>query len=151
MLKLDRSELYRQAKILLPFWQAFPVIRGIVKFFIALMIGDPKAQKKPRKKRSEVGSAAAGDASGAPPIDEFEEGTMQFGSRPAAGSTGGGVAAPATSSTNTRKAQAIAFREAVQKLQEEYVAPGRTAKAILEELAEKWNPPLDPLARQKLV
>ncbi|MFW5842829.1 MAG: hypothetical protein ACOCW6_02790 [Spirochaetota bacterium] len=151
VLKLDRRELYRQAKILLPFWQAFPLFRGIVKFFIALMIGDPKAQKKRRKQRSESGSPAAGDASGAPPIDQFEEGTMQFGSRPAAGSTGGGVAAPASPSTNTRKAQSIAFRETVQKLQEEYVAPGRTVKATLEELAEKWNPLLDPLARQNLV
>jgi hypothetical protein len=31
------------------------------------------------------------------------------------------------------------------------VEPGRTAKATLEELAEKWNPLLDPVARQNLV
>lgn len=151
VLKLDRRELHRQAKILLPFWQAFPVIRGLVKFFVALMVGDPKAKKKHRKKQSEAVAAGAADTSAAPSGDGFEEGTMQFGSRPPAGGSGGAVAAPSASSANTRKAQAVAFREAVQKLQEDYVDPGRTAKATLEELAEKWNPLLDPVARQNLV
>ncbi len=148
VLKLDRQELYRQAKVLLPFWQAFPVIRGLVKFFVALMVGEPKSKKKRKRKQPEratagPATASAGVAPSTAPDDTLDEGTMQFGARP-----GAPVSA---SSPQTRKAQAVAFREAVGKLQEEYVEPGKTAKATLEELAEKWNPLLDPVARQNLV
>ena len=150
VLKLDRKELYRQAKVLLPFWQAVPVIRGIVKFFVALMVGQPKAKKRRSKRQAEVATAAVAAAAAASQKGEFEEGTMQFGARPVAPS-GSSTDSAEGISGNTRKAQAIAFREAVQRLQDEYVPPGKTAKATLEELAEKWNYRLDPVARQNLV
>ncbi len=147
VLKLDRQELYRQAKVLLPFWQAFPVIRGFVKFFVALMIGEPKSKKKRKRKQAAPPtggpSTAAGIGHATHSDDDVEESTMQFGDRPGASAV--------HSSPNTRKAQAVAFREAVQKLQDEYLEPGKTARATLDELAEKWNPLLDPVARQNLI
>ncbi len=42
-------------------------------------------------------------------------------------------------------------RRAARKLQEEYVPPGGNVDTTLEELAERWNPLLDPVAQQNLV
>lgn len=55
ILGLDRETLYRDAMLLLPFWQAVPFLRGIVRFFKRVFLGT----KAPRKgRRAARGSAA---------------------------------------------------------------------------------------------
>ncbi len=149
VLKLDRKELFRQAKVLLPFWQAVPVLRGLVKFLVAFMTGRPKPKRGRKAKGRTSAVSSASQFAGADEAGVREEATMQFGTMP--GDTGDAASSAGGAATATRKGQTVAYREAIQALQEDYLEPGKTAKTTLEELAERWNPLLDPVARRNLV
>jgi hypothetical protein len=156
VLDIDRRKLLSDARLRLPFWQAVPVLRGIFAWLKRLLLGEPSPRKKrkaARKQQSRAGEAAAatsggGGAHGGRGDGELEgfagaavESTaVRFGDRPN-GARGGEQA----------KGPSPDVKRAAKRLQEEYVSPGGNVDTTLEELAERWNPLLDPVAQQNLV
>jgi hypothetical protein len=146
ILNLDRKKLYTDVKLLLPFWQAIPAIASFVAFLRRVFLGADDEQSAPRvdkrvrrKRRSEP--AALGTT------------TVRYSpDQPA----GGGTSTPVDSeakggSAASRRAQAARFKDAVRELQQHYVHPGSTPERTLADLADRWNPLLDPVAQQNLV
>lgn len=149
VLDIDRRKLLADARLRLPFWQAVPVLRGVVAWLKRLFLGEPsprkrrrQAQKKARAAQQTVETepvaAAAGteeDAYAAP----YGSTAVQFGERPGKGGSDAARGSPPD------------VKHAARQLQEDYVAPGADVDSTLEELAERWNPLLDPVAQQNLV
>jgi hypothetical protein len=61
------------------------------------------------------------------------------------------IGASGAADTASRRAQVARFKEAVRQLQGSYVAKGSTPQRTLDDLVERWNPLLDPVAKQNLV
>ncbi|MFW5880719.1 MAG: hypothetical protein ACOCU9_03730 [Spirochaetota bacterium] len=148
ILNLDRKKLLTDAKLLLPFWQAVPFISSIVTFLKRIFIGTPEEEKADR--RSRRGSRRSSASTGVPTGST----TVTYG----ATASGGGEDAPeepagmpGAGSSASRRAQVARFKDAVRELQKQYVHPGSTPERTLEELADRWNPLLDPVAQQNLV
>ncbi|MFP4566994.1 MAG: hypothetical protein ACLFNX_10875, partial [Spirochaetaceae bacterium] len=62
VLDIDRRKLLSDAQLRLPFWQALPVLRGIVAWLKRLFLGEPSPRRKrrvARKRRRREGEAAA--------------------------------------------------------------------------------------------
>jgi hypothetical protein len=149
VLGLDRKKLLGDARLRLPFWLAIPGLRHIVAFLKRMFLGEPSPRKKRRQARKQQKRARQGEpvtahagGGGAEDYDEaaFESTSVQFGERPVVGSGGNGHSG---SSPDVKRA--------ARELQEEYLYPGSDVNATLEELAERWNPLLDPVAQQNLV
>jgi hypothetical protein len=153
VLDLDRKKLLADARLRLPFWQAVPVLRGVVAWLTRLFLGEPSPSKKrrqARKKAKKQGQPAAGTTTATGAGKEYEDyadaayesTAVQFGDRPSAATAGGGEAQRGTSPD---------VKRAARQLQQDYVSPGGDVDSTLEELAERWNPLLDPVAQQNLV
>lgn len=157
VLDIDRRKLLSDARLRLPFWQALPVLRGIVAWLKRLFLGEPSPRKKRRAARKQqrragetaAASSEARDAHGAGGRDgepagfagaAVESTAVRFGDRPNAARGG-----------EQTKGTSPDVKRAARKLQEEYVPPGGNVDTTLEELAERWNPLLDPVAQQNLV
>ena len=61
------------------------------------------------------------------------------------------ASAASSGASGSRRAQIARFKETVRQLQSRYVAKGSTPERTLDELAERWNPLLDPVAKDNLV
>ena len=159
VLDIDRRKLLSDARLRLPFWQALPVLRGIFAWLKRLFLGEPSPRKKRKAARKQQRHAgeAAGASSGAGGAhrggrdsgdgeltgfagEAVESTAVRFGDRP--NGARGGEQAKGTSPD---------VKRAAQRLQEEYLSPGGNVDTTLEELAERWNPLLDPVAQQNLV
>ena len=152
ILELERKTLYNDARLLLPFWQAIPLLNAFVRFFKRAFLGVPKKKKRrtPLKTKKRAKQEADGSEEESASNDAFRDtAAIQFGSSPAAASAGTSPAS--TTSSDTRKARAIEFRNAIHALQEQYVGENGDVNRTLEELAERWNPLLDPVAKNNLV
>ncbi len=132
-------------------------------------------QKARRGKRSGATTAAGTGAvsadsapGGEPPAAgrraadaAIRETTMQLGARPESATrggkpsgdsgSGGGARDGATKGGTTRRVQAQEFKRRIDELQQSYVGKDGNVDATLEELIERWNPLLDPVAKANLV
>lgn len=132
VLGLDQKELVRDAKLLLPFWLVVPGIKGLVRFFRRLFAGRQK--DVPGTKTRTASAAPTGTARilSAPPESAA---SPAAGGRTAAGAAAG----------------AARLKKAVKELEAEFVPEGQSLDGSLRELAERWNPLLDPTAKANLV
>ena len=149
ILNLDRKRLLTDAKLLLPFWQAVPIISSLVAFLKRVFLGTPEEEKTERRTRR--GARRSRSTPNEPPGTT----TVTYGAQaagPSEAATAAGSTEPQTAASSaSRRAQVARFKDAVRELQKHYVHPGSTPERTLEELAERWNPLLDPVAQQNLV
>ncbi len=151
LLGLSRTRLFREARSYLPFWQTAPVISAIARFFRRLFRPrQPEEQLppySPRVAQVSVEALAAGSATG--PSNGSSSG-------PSIGSSSGpSIGSPPGPSSSARgiaeKQEQERFRSAVRALIVRYVPPGASVDRTLEELADRWNPLIDPGPKQDLV
>jgi hypothetical protein len=156
LLGLDRQKLYRDALLLLPFWQAIPVLRSFVRLLQRMFLGKPNAvaARNARARRAST-PAAGGSDPAAPPVQKIavSEDDPEPGATARESDSGSTTPDPAArnESIRTKKAQAAAFRQAIQKLEKTFLPPGLNRDAAMKLLVDKWNPILDSAAKQNLV
>ncbi len=125
ILRLDREEIYRDARLHLPIWMLIPVVRGIVrilrKMFSTGTTGTAKARQKP---------ARAADARGK---------TKRSEAKPSS-----------RSNHNPREERRQEFLKRIGALQKEFVNSDESAEQKLKKLRDQWNPLLDPVKRDNL-
>lgn len=145
ILNLDRRKLHADARLLLPFWQAIPVISKLMAFLKRIFVGRREEERLDRHERGAGKRKAVAQSTTmkySPPGSDNEP----------AGETGMITGAPpAASGGQSRRAQVARFKEAVRQLQQTYVRPGSTPERTLDELIERWNPLLDSVAKKNLV
>jgi hypothetical protein len=154
ILNLERKKLYTDARLLLPFWQAIPVLNAFVSFLKRFFLGVPEEERLTRQERkatrkgprSTVSPATAEASSATATGTTVRYSPDGMTDAPAAGSEGG-----TASSGASRRAQLARFKDAVRALQKDFVRPGSTPERTLNELVERWNPLLDPVAKENLV
>ncbi len=115
ILQLDRSALYRDARLQLPVWMVVPILRGIVRLLRRMFSSEGS-----RRARAQQGKSV-------PTTQEK------------------------TDDSESKEARRAQFREAVEKMQAEYLSPGQTASQRLQQLQKAWNPLIDPTAHNNLV
>ena len=160
LLGLDRQKLRQDALLLLPFWQAIPMFRAVVRFFQRVLLGRPA----PAKRTGETNAIARGGAAGQGPqaaqtgkkLADPGDDTRGMKTFAPSGATAGTRRAPMTAAERTealktRKAQAAAFRAAVQKLEQSFIPAGQTRESTMKQLIDRWNPILEPTAKQNLI
>jgi hypothetical protein len=121
--KLDRKQLYNEARLMLPFWMAVPILRGLVRLL--------------RKMFSTGGSARTSDTAEAMQSDERARREEAERSRKAA----------AGSEQEERKN----FTKAIIAMERHYLREEQSVEQRLQELQEAWNPLLDKTARNNLI
>jgi hypothetical protein len=121
--KLDRKQLYNEARLMLPFWMAVPILRGLVRLL--------------RKMFSTGGSARTSDTAEAMESDERARREEAERSRKAA----------AGSEQEERKN----FTKAIIAMERHYLREEQSVEQRLQELQEAWNPLLDKTARNNLI
>lgn len=121
--KLDRKQLYNEARLMLPFWMAVPILRGIVKLLRKMFTSSDSGRKSDTAEALETDEQAR----------QQEE------------------AAATSGMSKTEKQERLNFKKAVVTLQQEYLHNGGSVEERLQELKEEWNPLLDKTARQHLV
>jgi hypothetical protein len=154
ILNLDRKKLLTDARLVLPFWQAVPVLSAIVRFFKRVFIGLSEEEREVR--RSKTRSTRPQPAAQATTTMRYDpEAVADVDAAPGAG--GGGVTAsgvsslPSGSDAAGRRAQLTRFKDAVRQLQAHYVGEGGDVDRTLKQLIDRWNPLLDGGAKENLV
>jgi hypothetical protein len=136
ILRLDREELLKDAKIHLPLWQNIPLVGGLIMVCKRIFSTKrPQKRRRPRK-REEAGFT--------PSVSKVMQ--EQSDSQYEYNKTGGGASSKATT-----KAQLIEYRKQLDALKKRFVEEGKTVDGSLEELIDRWNPLYDPNARANLV
>ncbi|MBT3273528.1 MAG: hypothetical protein HN368_10250 [Spirochaetales bacterium] len=144
ILRLNRRELFSQAKMSLPIWKTMPVVNRIFGFLKRFLTGaqmrQPKSQSKKKKKIDFPVSASGVKLLGAQPPPSrksFKESEAVIPSSPGS---------PAKSA----RAQAQALQNAMASLKLQFI--GNTSiEDGMGALVEKWNPLFDPQAKANLV
>ena len=143
ILGLERKALLAEARMHLPIWQAFPIIKYFVAFFKRLFEGKPRSRAAGQR-----GFSAAHDtlqpATGK--IDNSKG--RQVKSEKRLKESRGGTA---VNKLPSPKAQLAAYRKAVARCKEHFVGKGLTMEQNLADLTAKWNPLYDTGAKQNLV
>jgi hypothetical protein len=144
VLNLDRRTLNHDARLLLPFWIAVPVLSGIVGFFRRLFLGPTQEEREQRTRKATTRAAGhrATTATLGPARRREDESGPRTEVESSVGSNGGGA---------SRKAQVAKFKDAARELQRAYTPDGSTAERTLATLIERWNPLLDMTAKDNLV
>jgi hypothetical protein len=62
-----------------------------------------------------------------------------------------GGAARGNQGASSNKERAVAFRKAIHAMQRDYVGENASVEKTLDQLAEEWNPLLDPTAKANLI
>ena len=149
ILNLERRRLYSDARLLLPVWQAVPILSSFVAFLKRLFMGvseDERITRQERRiKKQKEKSAPVAEAT---TVRYSPDGTHPG---PARGDQSGMSSISASGEGTSRRAQIARFKEAVRALQTRYVPAGSTPERTLEELADRWNPLLDPVAKSNLI
>ena len=161
ILNLDREKLAADARLLLPFWQAIPWLHGIVRFLQRALMGTKtpgylERSRNSRRRRRGAGrrrsSAPAPQSGDGAAVTEMQPTTMQLAaSGDAAATSAARTKARSGDQAATRKVKAQEFKQRIEELQRAYVGEGGNVDAKLEELIERWNPLLDPVAKSNLV
>jgi len=144
ILGLERKALLAEARMHLPIWEAFPIIKYFVAFFKRLF----KGKSRNRTTGKKVLTAAHGSS---PPatgkIDNIKGRQINTETRLKESRGETSVIRKSPSS----KAQLAAYSKAVAGLKEHFVGKGLTMEKKLTDLAGKWNPLYDTRAKQNLV
>lgn len=146
VLNLDRRRLYSDARLLLPFWQAVPILNAIVGLLRRIFVGRDDERSAPRRSATATRKRPTAEATTiryTPPGSTPPEPTNTTTADTPAGPTG--------TDGRSRRAQLARFKEAVRQLQQTYISPGSNPQKTLEQLIEIWNPLLDPIAKKNLV
>lgn len=144
ILRLDREELLKDAKIHLPIWQNIPIVGGLIMFFKRMF-----SAKRPQKRRSQRKREKAGFTPSVSKVMDEQtggDGDRGYGSQYGYEKNGGGPGSKATT-----KAQLVEYRKQIDALKKRFVEEGKTIDGSLEELIDRWNPLYDPNARANLV
>jgi hypothetical protein len=148
VLNLDRVQIATDARLLVPFWQASPMINVIVTFLKRVLVGPTPDKRVVRRGAGRPNAGTATIAVGHPS-------GRRVGARgtaaPAPVGAESGASASRSSTPASRHDQIRRFRTAARDLGQEYVLPGSTPERTLVELIERWNPLLDPVAKEHLV
>ncbi len=156
LLGLDRETLHRDALLLLPFWQAIPILRAIVRFFQRIFLGTPaRSGKKVRSSSSSAVESAQTVRKLAVSADSIrtvgaESGRIEGNSTSDHTDVEKLSPAARAEAMRTRKAQAAEFRAAIQRLEKSFLDEGKTLETSMRQLAERWNPLLDSAAKRNL-
>ena len=124
LLGLSRVDLLREARSYLPFWRTAPVIRGIARFLRMLFRGRDEARE------------------GAARLAQSED-----RKRAAAVSLPGPISARAAG----ERLALQRYQKSLRALISSFVPPETKVEAALADLAEKWNPLLEPASKESLV
>lgn len=156
MLDLEREKLHRDALLLLPFWQAIPILRGLVRFLQRLFLGQPAPGKKKTSHAETASESAPTTRKVAVSAESIHTGEdAPFPSEGRRGAARGGTDERTSQDTaqaaRTRKAQAAQFKAAIHRLEKSFIDDGATLEISMRQLAEKWNPLLDPTAKKNLI
>lgn len=157
ILNLDRKKLYNDTRLLLPFWQAVPLLSTVVAFLKRFFIGATDEEREERRTRKAGRGRKTHEKQGAAGsgVTTVRFGADGAGDGPSPSTTtavAAGASNPGGSSTGaSRRAQLARFKDAARSLQRHYVNPGSTPERTLRELADRWNPLLDPVAHGNLV
>jgi hypothetical protein len=143
ILGLERKALLAEARMHLPIWEAFPIIKYFVAFFKRLFTGKSRSRV--------VGKRVFTAAHGAPQPATGEKNNTkgrQVNTETRLKESRGVTSVKKPSSP---KAQLAAYRKAMAGLKEHFVGKGFTMEQKLDDLTSKWNPLYDTRAKQNLV
>ncbi len=144
ILGLERKTLLAEARMHLPIWESFPIIKYFVAFFKRLFQGKLKSRVAGQRVFTaphSASQAATGKINNTVGRQLKTEPRLKE-------SSGGGTSAKKPSSP---KAQLAVYRKAVAGLNEHFVGKGQTMEQKLADLKAKWNPLYDTKAKQNLV
>lgn len=133
LLGLDARALIRDAKARLPFWETVPFVRQMVGFFKGLFTTRAKPTKEP------ITQSASRSVS-----------FMEVGANKRGGGSGG-RAKSGGSSKKSAAADKARMKKAVEALKKEFLPGDKPIARTLSQLADRWNPLLDPKAKANLV
>ena len=158
ILELSRQQIYNDARLTLPVWQAVPFLYAMVKLF-RFLFGSRDKRRERAGKRSGKGSAPRVPRTTAEAFSSAGTAQMRIAGEGngAAGAGSGGAGSDEASAAGSQseavagRANRIQYQKAVRKLQQEYTGPSRTVDETLQSLIDKWNPLIDPRAKQNLV
>jgi hypothetical protein len=134
---LSRQRLFTEARSYLPFWQTAPLLGGIARFLMRLF--------RRREAKDEEDTGAFDPRAAAAAVGFHGAG----GSAAALASPSPGAAASARGGMETQELER--FRRALRTLISQYVPPGASVSRTLEELADRWNPLIEPGQKGDLV
>jgi hypothetical protein len=126
LLGLNRTQLLKDVRLFLPFWQTMPILSGIVRFFRRL------GRRRTADGETPPPATSARVVLGEPVLATEEKGV-------------------GSAKDKGQKTNLIQYKRSIQALISHYVPSGKTIDVTLEELAEKWNPLYDTRAKQNLV
>ncbi len=146
ILGLYRKSLLREAKAALPVWQTIPVLKGIVKFFIRLFKG--KKKEMISGLGDESGEATASSGGETEKRRDSWDARSGRGVKTSLSGSGSRYAAVRSAKSGISRTK---YLNAMKVLKEEFVGDATSINKRLDELAEKWNPLFDPVAKRNLV
>lgn len=120
---LDRKQLYNEARLMLPFWMAVPILRGIVRLL--------------RKMFSTGGTTRTSATAEALESDEQAHRESKEQER--------------KSSSRSDQEERQIFKKAIFAMEREYLREEQSVEHRLQELQEEWNPLIDKTARSNLI
>ena len=143
ILGLERKELLAEARMHLPIWEAFPIIKYFVAFFKRLFKGKSRSRTAGQKVFTAAHSASQPVAG---KIDNTKGRQVNTETRLKESRGGTSIRKPPST-----KAQLAAHSKAVAGLKEHFVSKGLTMEQKLADLTAKWNPLYEARSKQNLV
>lgn len=154
ILDLNREKIYRDARLTLPVWQAVPMLYAIVKF-VRFIFRENNRGPRGGGKRRRRGAAARPPRTTAEAFNRTATAEIRLSG---SGSATSPMAQPPSRSSADAEGgsaesrdQRVQYRNAVRRLQREYTGDNKSVDETLNELIERWNPLIDPKAKQDLV
>jgi hypothetical protein len=122
LLGLSRAELLQSVRMYLPFWLTMPILSSFLRLF----------RRKPSQKKGKAKTAAGEEQARAAGEEADQAGADK-------------------AKVKAERDGMIRYNNSVRSLISVYVPRGATIDGTLAELAEKWNPLLDPAQKKDLV
>lgn len=139
ILDLSRKGLLEDARLRVPVWQRFALLKGLLNLIQDLLRRFRRGLEASKKRRPKAQAAKQPAASLAA---AYQRGAEEAEGRESEGAAGAGA---------LTAQQLAAYKKAVQELKNHFVGPEKTIPQRLGELAEKWNPLYDSKTRTDLV
>ncbi|MBA7518191.1 hypothetical protein ES705_10259 [subsurface metagenome] len=143
ILGLERKALLAEARMHLPIWEAFPIIKYFAAFFKRLFTGKSRSRTAGQRVYT---TAHGASQSAAGKINNTKGRQLKTGARLKESRVEISAKKPPS-----LKAQLAAYRKAVAGLKEHFVGKGLTMEQKLADLTAKWNPLYNTRAKQNLV
>lgn len=140
-LKINRRELFNQAKMKLPFWKTVPFLNRLISFLKQFLSGGSLKRSRSNKRK----------AATAVPV---RSGRKVLGSSPEQDGLGEDIGQKATDEPKPRsqgnQSGVVALQRAMARLKLEFAGSERL-ETSMDALIDKWNPLYDPVAKANLV